>query len=170
MKIKLLALTASLAFASAAHTAVTYDADGNGFVGKGDVQSLYDWNNSMLQEHADSVRFRILSPSGASWKCQGINPGGQTVTFTERSQNEAVESDVSHSARRNAVGQVTGFLLNGVAAYSVEFGSIGVCPSRNPNWQQQPVLFGDIDYEGTGEPMLQVSIDGVDWYDLPLTD
>src|ERR671918_1859956 len=36
-------------------------ADGTGFVGKGDVQLIFGWNNKALQDNAGSVEFRANS-------------------------------------------------------------------------------------------------------------
>ena len=44
MKTKLLTLASVLALSFAANASVTYDEEGVGFVGKGDVQSLFGWN------------------------------------------------------------------------------------------------------------------------------
>ncbi len=170
MKTRILSLAACLAVASAANAAVTYDENGIGFVGKGDVQSLYDWNNSMLQEYADVVEFRLQSGGTATWKCSGVNPGGVSVTSTHSVESDAVGAAVNFDARKNRVGQVTGFILNGPLAGSTEFASVGECPPDS-NWRvPRSLVPGSIVYEGSGEPMLQVSIDGLDWYDLPITE
>ena len=41
--------------ASAAHASVGVSATGNGFVGKGDVQTVLGWNNQTLQKYAESL-------------------------------------------------------------------------------------------------------------------
>jgi hypothetical protein len=52
------ALVASLALAGTASAAVTFNSStGTGFVGKGDVQIAYGWNNTSLQKNATGVTF-----------------------------------------------------------------------------------------------------------------
>ena len=46
------AIATPLAFASAANAAVTIDATGKGFVGKGDVQTALGYNNTQMQANA----------------------------------------------------------------------------------------------------------------------
>ena len=49
----------SVLVAGLAYAAVTFDpTTGQGFVGKGDVQYTFDWNNAQLQANADDVGFR----------------------------------------------------------------------------------------------------------------
>jgi hypothetical protein len=168
MKSSYLTLVACLAFSSASLADVAYDENGVGFVGKGDLQTLYDWNNSMLQDNAESIGFRLLSGASASWTCTGVNPAGKTVTQSHSMESEALESDVTFSVRKNQAGQVTGFTLNGVVVGSTEYESPGTCNTLR-NWLVQPSLDeGSLTYEG-GDAMLQVSVDGQVWFDLPPT-
>ena len=56
--------------------AVTFDpATGTGFVGKGDVQLVYGWNNQALQTNALNVQFRANSEvvTEVSWVCTNSN-------------------------------------------------------------------------------------------------
>lgn len=86
-------------------------------------------------------------------------------------ESNAVTSGVNYDARKNNSGQVTGFKLNGVdVSVSAEITSVGTC-NHLRNWQVQPAFVeGSLEYEGSGEAMLQVSIDGEDWRDLPISD
>lgn len=155
-------LTATTAFSA------NIDDRGYGFVGKGEVQSIYDWNNAALQSNAGLVQFRYASGDYASWKCEGINPAGVTVT-SEHEAVSGVSSAVGYDARRNKQGQITGFILSGLHSQNASTGlSIGECPV-NKNWLEQRVQIGEIVYGGVGEPALQVSIDSETWYDLILT-
>lgn len=170
MKTQSLLFTGFFAFAAAAHAAVVYDENGVGFVGKGDVQTIYDWNNTMLQDNAHLVRFRMLVSGSATWTCTGVNPAGRTVTQTHSAQSESVDAAVSFDARKNRVGQITGFVLNGAAAGSTEYAGVGACNTPQ-NWRVQPSLDQDsLVYEGSADPLLQISIDGEEWHDLPITE
>jgi hypothetical protein len=53
----------ALAIPTAAMAAVTLNSDGTGFVGKGDVQTLFGWNNQMLQKNAESLVFTTKEPA-----------------------------------------------------------------------------------------------------------
>ena len=58
MKMKQVVAAAGLiAATSLASAAVILNADGTGFVGKGDVQLAFNWNNATLQKNAVDVRF-----------------------------------------------------------------------------------------------------------------
>jgi hypothetical protein len=169
---KLLALSALLAASLNASAAVTYDANGVGTVGKGDIQDLFGWNNAALQTNAPSLRFQLLTMSGATWQCLGYNPQGHAVLTTHALEGTAVESAVAFEVRRNGQGNVTGFTLNGADVAAVTYTEVGKCPSPalRAGWVQQPALVEDsLVYSGGGAPLLQVSSDGVIWHDLPVT-
>ena len=169
---KLLALSALLATSLTATAAVTYDANGVGFVGKGDVQLLFGWNNATLQANASSLQFQLLTVSGATWQCLGYNPQNKPVLTTHGLEGSTVESSVAIELRKNNQGSVTGFVLNGANVASVTYTEVGTCPSPNEKakWVQQPAMVeGSLVYSGGGAPMLQVSSDGEIWHDLPVT-
>lgn len=53
---KTLVALAAATLATVAIAAVTFDpVTGTGFVGKGDVQTAFGWNNQQLQQNADGV-------------------------------------------------------------------------------------------------------------------
>ena len=169
---KLLALSALLATSLTATAAVTYDANGVGFVGKGDVQLLFGWNNATLQASASSLHFQLLTVSGATWQCLGYNPQNKPVLTTHGLESSSVASAVAVEVRRNGQGIVTGFVLNGADVAAVTYTEVGTCPSPSlrAGWVQQPALVeGSLVYSGGGAPMLQVSSDGEIWHDLPVT-
>src|ERR671919_607566 len=66
---------AALTIAGAATAAVIFNPDdGTGFVGKGDVQLVYGWNNKALQDNAGAVQFRANSVSETTWTCSRPAP------------------------------------------------------------------------------------------------
>jgi hypothetical protein len=169
---KLLALSALLAVSLNAAADVAYDASGVGFVGKGDVQDLFGWNSNTLNANAASLQFQLLTVSGATWQCLGYNSQNKSVLTTHGLEGSAVESAVAVEVRKNKHGNVTGFELNGADTSAVTYTEVGKCPSPNLNarWVQQPALVeGSLVYSGGGDPLLQVSSDGVIWHDLPVT-
>lgn len=110
---------------TAAFAAVTFDpATGTGFVGKGDVQDAFGWNNSALQSNAGSVTFTYGLKTTFDVTCEW-------ETFTNSSGNGQKESKtvphvvtegfnvntrvtVGSATRLNPQGAVTGFNLTGV--------------------------------------------------------
>lgn len=100
------------ALGSGTAAAATFDSStGVGFVGKGDIQSLYGWNNQTLQAQADSVAFRYEAEAVLSteWECTNPNTGNETVKTT--TVTTTIRNGVSNVTRvRN---QVTGFILTG---------------------------------------------------------
>ena len=169
---KFLALSALLATSLTATAAVTYDAHGVGSVGKGDIQDLFGWNNAALQAKATSLRFQLLTMSGATWQCLGYNPQNKPVLTTHALEGTAVESAVAYEVRKNSQGHVTGFVLTGADVAAVTYTEVGKCPSPSlrAGWVQQPALVeGSLVYSGGGAPLLQVSSDGEIWHDLPVT-
>ncbi len=76
MLITVVTLVAILLTVTVAFAAVTFDpATGTGFVGKGDVQLIYGWNNKQLQDNAANVQFRANSEvvTEVSWTCTNSN-------------------------------------------------------------------------------------------------
>jgi len=157
----------AILYATGALGAVQYDDKLVGFVGKGDVQSVFDLDNAGLQTIAPSIRFRVQAAGGASWRCVGTNPVGKVIV-TQHERSDAVTSAVAFSARRNSQGQVTGFILDGLAGASPTYTTVGQCPVAK-GWLVQPVLVPDSITYSTLDPMLQVSRDGETWLDLPAT-
>jgi len=170
VKPRILSLAALLALSTTVAADVVYDANGVGSVGKGDILSVFGWNANDLQASAGLLQFRMMSVSTATWQCTGVNPAGVTVVSTHGAENTPVESEVLHQTLRNRNNVVTGFDLGGVATALTEYTAIGACP-YNQNWRvYRTMVPGSLVYEGGGEPMLQVSIDGQTWYDLPVTE
>jgi hypothetical protein len=153
---------------STAAAAVTFDpATGEGFVGKGDVQDVFGWNNRQLQENADDVEFRASSEvvTEVSWIC--TNTTNQNEQLRSRTTTTTVSGIVETVARER--NQVTGFILEGydgdpvVGDPETEGPPVDSCPSGP--WTLT---------EKAGEPevvdstsVLQVSIDeGGTWHDI----
>lgn len=163
MKIKrfigVVAIVGSMLMASTsmAGAAVELNDDGTGFVGKGDVQLVYGWNNKQLQDNADMVQFRSTIVSERSWEC--TNSKNQRVL--ERERTTTTTQVVSKVDRvRN---QITGFILSGYtgpAVTSTEGPPLNSCPSGFWSLTSpagDPVVLGS---------SLQVSIDGTNWINL----
>lgn len=106
--------------AGAALATVTFDvATGKGFVGKGDVQLAFGWNNAKLQAQAGNVSFSYVQVEAADYEvvCEFDTPGNKHSTHhvqtTHKSLNDSLSFDVTKANRQNPRGDVTGFNLTG---------------------------------------------------------
>ena len=110
------ALLATTAFAS-----VTFDQNtGTGFVGKGEVQSVFRWNNYAAQQQANNVLFSYNSSSSYDVTIEfetgnPANPLGTTHYVVN--QNKATSVIGSVDARKN--GQYSGWNLTGLGTPTV---------------------------------------------------
>jgi hypothetical protein len=153
-----------MVFTGAALAAVTFDpATGTGFVGKGDVQEVFGWNNKQLQDNAGSIQFRASSEviEETTWTCKrdaGEQTQERATTITTTTQGV-----LSHEERfRN---QITGFILDGYdGSETVDVDrdgpAVGSCPT---GWS---VTEGPNTEEISSSSTLQVSTNGNDWFDL----
>jgi len=127
----------SVLVAGLAYAAVTFDpATGEGFVGKGDVQYTFGWNNAQLQSNAGSVAFRVASAvvTEVEWICTKFEPQGpELIKEWSRTTTTSTVGVLNTVARvRN---QVTGFILNGYAGdattgtTTTEGRPINTCPA-----------------------------------------
>jgi hypothetical protein len=161
-------MVSALAIAMSAgivYAAVTVDGDGIGFVGKGDVQEAFNWNNSALQENAEDVFFFMEVEGDLVITCEKGN--GERREFTPTAIYE-VSAVVTHDARTNRQDQVTGFSLTGFGDLLIEgIDPLTFCgPSRTSPYNdyvkhelnEDPEVLGFyVDYEGNEEdPVLLV--------------
>jgi hypothetical protein len=129
----------------AAFAAATFDpVTGTGFVGKGDVQLAFGWNNKQLQDNAAGVTFESesVTVSEQSWTCTKLdrddNPTDQT-SERERTTTTTTTGVVSKDLRER--NQITGFTLTGYSGSptittSTEGPKLGTCPT---GWVAGPV-------------------------------
>jgi hypothetical protein len=161
-------LVAALTIAGAAFAAVTFDpATGIGFVGKGDVQLVYGWNNKGLQDNAASVQFRANSEvvSEVSWVCTNAN--NEHTQERERTTTTSVQGVVSSIARER--NQITGFNLTGYSGTPIQSSEtegppVNSCPAQPSSWYLSSPA-GDPEVISSSSA-LQVSINGTNWFDI----
>jgi hypothetical protein len=123
----------ALATVGLAAAAVTFDATtGTGFVGKGDVQLVFGWNNKALQDSAASVQFRAnsVTVTEVSWIC--TNSNNENTQERERTTTTSLAGVVSSIARER--NQITGFNLTGysgtpTSSSTTEGNQLNSCPS-----------------------------------------
>ena len=120
---KSMALFAMSGFAAAAlFVATPASADwsvdtstGTGFVGKGDVQDAFGWNDHDLQANHAGVSFSLSAESTTSttWSC--VNSKNQQTQSRWHTVTASTTGGLLHDARTNPQGKVTGFVLTGLA-------------------------------------------------------
>jgi hypothetical protein len=116
---RILGLSACLLAVGIAYASVTIDKDGNGFVGKGDVQIVLGWNNAALQKNATSVKFTysLLQIYKVTEEWATGNPEKpkslhthEVAVSTTYSVDSALNGDPRQTKGQN---QFTGFILKG---------------------------------------------------------
>lgn len=154
-------------FSGAALAAVTFDpGTGTGFVGKGDVQDVFGWNNKQLQDNAESVQFRASSEvvTEVSWTCTNTN--NENTQERERTTTTTIQGVVSKVDR--VKNQITGFNLTGYSgtpdeSSETEGPRVDSCP-MGQGWSLTTPA-GDPEVVSS-ESSLQVRFNSGDWKDL----
>jgi hypothetical protein len=126
-----LAATLLMAAVGTASAAVNFNEHtGEGFAGKGDVQTVFGWNNGQLQANASGTDFVYRSTTTYDVECavNGLLSGGLRITRTD---DYAVDADVANTARLQQ--QVSGWYLNGFSGSMSNAPQLGVdCSLLNP--------------------------------------
>ena len=106
-----MAMAALLVLAGTAAATVTfYPETGTGFVGKGDVQSAFGWNNADAQNKMSGVTFQVRVKQERRQGC--YDTAGQPVeVISYRYGTRSVASKVSYTARTH--NQIDGIYLEG---------------------------------------------------------
>lgn len=116
----LVGIIAALAFAGVAAATVTFDpSSGNGFVGKGDVQTAFGWNNATAQAQANNVSFSMSQVTSTDYAvtCEwdtGTIHLVHHVQTTQHSVSDTLAYDVTKANRSNPQGSLTGYNLTGL--------------------------------------------------------
>jgi hypothetical protein len=109
--------TGSEGIGSSQSALVTFDsATGTGFVGKGDVQLAFGWNNATLQKNANDLTFTYDATVTYDVSCEWTTgPAGKEKVHTViHEKYGSISSAVEYEARR--ANQVNGFNLLGYDA------------------------------------------------------
>jgi hypothetical protein len=104
---------------AASASAYTMDSSGIGWVGKGEVQSAYGWNNKAMQDNVGGVTFVYDATATYDVTCEFDNRGGHHVITNPKSTgvNAAVSSDARNNSKGKA-GPMTGWYLTGFGTTS----------------------------------------------------
>ena len=117
--------------ASGAGASVSLDATNTGFIGKGDVQTAYAWNNATLQANAPGIDFQRVTTTSFDVACEFYTESTD-IWFEGEGRDKIKHVDivrVTHTAtkdlatsasvdlktvsRKNPNGDVNGFKVNG---------------------------------------------------------
>lgn len=150
MKKMILASLVAAAFlgqAMVAQAAVVYEPGAGGFVGKGDVQVAFGWNNKQLQDNASKVTFTYDSTDVYEGTCTWEAGKSGNVQTKSRTISLGVDGSVAVEARKNSQGQITGFSLGGFSeGEGSEIGSVPkageLCDMAEGNgavWSTDPI-------------------------------
>lgn len=173
MKKMFLAAAAATAFIStAALAAVSFNSStGTGFVGKGDIQVLYGWNNQQLQRNASGVTFSYDATDTYDVECywETVTGNGKIVIHDITvPRHTRVNSSVAYDARSNSKGKdgpITGFNLTGFGSTTSE-GTVPVVGATCPGGSQVATIIAVTLTSSSGG--LSVSYGGLS-YPLPNT-
>ena len=114
-----LAFVGMLAFTSvSAQTNNTFcPTSGIGFIGKGDVQTAFGWNNQKLQANASGVTFTYSTTDTYSATCTfttGDGTPGEQTHNVDIPRHTSVNSAIDYDARVHQ--QIDGFNLTGLGS------------------------------------------------------
>jgi hypothetical protein len=127
-RILALAGVLTLAIAGVAAATVTFDSNtGRGFVGKGDVQLAFGWNNAVLQANARLVSFSYDAVDTYEATCTwvtGEGTRGERTHDIDIPRRTSISSTIAYDARTHR--QVDGFILNGFVGDPTVGGTVPV--------------------------------------------
>jgi len=144
MNMRHAALGSIAAFAAAVSlAAVTFDPQtGTGFVGKGDVQTAFGWNNPQFQNNYSGVTFTFTAEEEYAAVCTfvtGEGTRGEKTHNVRHTRSIDVLGTLAYDARQR--NQITGFNLTGFSSRVTEGGSVpavgGACmgnPGHEGTW------------------------------------
>lgn len=106
------------AVALTAFAAVTFDPATGGFVGKGDVQTLFGWNNATMQANYAGVSFEYESSATYTFDCEWWTGPEHNRTRHENTKTLTVgvaATAVTAQAKSNSSANLTGWFLSPIA-------------------------------------------------------
>jgi hypothetical protein len=150
---KLVAAALMLTASAAVFASVTFDpVSGTGFVGKGDVQSAFGWNNAALQRNAGGVTFAAEVRQVRAQQC--VLQDGSVQTFAGyRTGTQTLASSIAYDARTHK--QIDGFFLTGYVG-DASFGdwSDWVGPNGETFGNACGGVPGEVNIHPIGEPIV----------------
>jgi hypothetical protein len=126
IKIRNLLVVAAMAVvvvgATGTAEAYTMDSAGHGWVGKGEVQTAFSWNNQAMQKNVAGVSFTYESSDTYSAVCTwttGEGTNGEVTHDVTIPRHTRINATLGYEQRRNSSGlngPFTGWYLTGLGA------------------------------------------------------
>jgi hypothetical protein len=147
---------------------VSYSPEDGGFVGKGDVQTPFGWNNKTMQDNYLAVKFRYVASQEAEWECEWWT--GPTHNTKHHSNKQigtlSVQSAVSFDVKKPS--QMTGFILDPIDDGELEE-VVPTCDGNDKTVVEGSVVMGTI--TGVGLEVNHLPTRGANgWVLLPNTE
>lgn len=146
---------------TAAMAAVTLNADGTGFVGKGDVQIPFGFNNATMQAKAASTSFNVVTIDSYSAVCSWVTAEGKPG---EKPHNvphvRSTSVDASVAADPRKTGQWTGWTLKGYGTVSTT-GTLPVVGNACMGNEGHGGTWSSVTLQSSSGAGLYATIDGV---------
>jgi hypothetical protein len=114
-----LALAGVIATSAAALAAIEWTPENGGFVGKGDVQSAFGWNNTGMQANYQAITFVYEASGGYSFECEWWTGPDHNRTHHANIKTVGLDVDAAIVSHARITGQFTGWdleALDGIAA------------------------------------------------------
>ena len=159
---RILAGIALATTAVAALATVTFNpTTGTGWVGKGDVQLAFNWNNQQMQKNVGGVTFTFVESTTYVITCEWTtgpvrNP---TLHVQEKTKTVGVNGILDSTQRKNSSGKdgpFTGWFLTGYGTLVTEGGNFTApvvgekCPANNQAGVDDGKVVTDVSITGTG--------------------
>jgi hypothetical protein len=139
----LLTLAVVFTMVTSAFASATFDpSSGTGFVGKGDVQSVFGLNNGQIQSDANNIGFTYNSAetqvTEQTWECTNSNNDHLQQRLDTTTTTTSTTGVVDSVTR--VKNQVTGFNLSGFtstttnSSSSTEGPTLNSCPANPSGW------------------------------------
>ena len=168
-KMLLAGAVALATISTAAMASVTFDyTSGTGFVGKGDVQLAFGWNNAAAQKNANAVTFAVNSLTSYEAVCTwttGEGKKGEKIHNVEHKKSATVLSNVAFELKKT--GQYTGYFLNGFGA-TTSSGDVPVVGGACQGNEGNDAVWSSVTVTGSSGGVLSVTYNGVS-VELPNT-
>ena len=108
----LLAVAMTALVGASAAFAYTMDADGKGFVGKGEVQTVLGFNNKQMQAAHTAVTFNYVASTTYEFDCEW-DTGTKNITHHVNTKEATTQVNAAVASDSRKTGQWTGWNLLG---------------------------------------------------------
>lgn len=151
--------------------------DGNGFprfVGKGDVQTFFVWNNQVLQANAAYIDFRLFSQATTTWHCLKEVTNPQTgeiiqeidIVHNSTETTQGFFTTLGRDISEGKNGPNTGFILtlDGTPTVVTDGPPTNSCPDPNSGFVEGS---SSTVSNGSGLQITKTGPNAGPWYNFP---